>query len=186
MLIDNLMGPNYVNALNSSLNNLDYKHCIDTSGTKIDSDYKNSFASLIYDYGQKTDFSDYVINILFTALDKQEQLLEDLFRIRVGLIFRTPEPVNHGIHVDYSPEILSRNLKLRNALYYVNDSSGETCLYKEREQHYNSYTTDFNFKKSIKPIANRWYDFDGRRYHNSVSPTENDYRLAITFNYSIK
>jgi hypothetical protein len=186
MLIKNLMGQNYLNSLDNCINELDYRHCIDTSGTNLNSDFKNSFSSIIYAQDMKHIFSDYFIHILFTALDRQNQILNELYRIRVGLCFRTPKPINHGEHIDYSGEFLEKNLKLRTGLYYVNDSSGETHIYREKEQTKYNSKKKFNLLKTIKPVRNIWYDFNGRKYHNSVSPTENDYRLVITYNYSIK
>lgn len=185
MLIDNLMGKNYLIQLNNLLEKEKYSHCTNTSGEKSveNSDWINSFSSIIYGNGEYHGSSDFIFNILIRALDYQDQELDLLLRIRLGLILRTPSPINHGEHVDWYDPVN----KLRTGLFYINDSDGDTFIYKEK---YNVDLAErpkvFNLKKQISPLENRWYDFDGKRYHNSTSPINHNYRLVLTFNYTIK
>jgi hypothetical protein len=181
MLIDNLMGKNYLNYLNTITDTIPYLPCFNTSGEERveNNPWTFSFASVIYsgENDSRQGCSDYIFNILLRALDLQKQELLYLHRIRLGLVFRTPTIINHGEHLDFS--------QFKTGLFYINDSDGDTNIYEEKF-NIKRVPEKFKLKKSISPIENRWYDFDGRRYHNSNSPTQNNYRLVLTFNYTIK
>lgn len=193
MLKENLMGQNYMNMLDTYLDQVSYSLCSDTSGISElynkDMNYRQSFSSTVFK-SEKPDVTNYALTNFFilpllTALDSKGEFLNELYRIRIGLIFRTPKPYLHGEHVDYNPEMLSSDLKLRTGLYYVNETSGSTEIYKEKEYEKPRNIAKFNIHKKIKPVKNRWYDFDGRRYHSSTSPHKHNFRIVITYNYSI-
>jgi hypothetical protein len=189
MLIDGLMGKNYLHYLKSNVENISYNTCFNTSGinTKENEPWTFSFSSPIYlENEYKHEYGDYIFTILLTALDHQNEELLNLSRIRLGLIFRTPTVINHGEHLDFGNEFFINNKsKCRTGLYYINDSDGDTNVYKEKFSTL-GIPEKFTLKKSISPVENRWYDFNGERYHNSNSPIENNHRLVLTFNYTIK
>lgn len=183
------MGKNYLHYLKPSVEDISYNTCFNTSGIdrKENEPWTFSFSSCIYnENGDKQGCADFIFNILLTALDRQNQELLHLSRIRLGLIFRTPTVINHGEHLDFGDDFYINNKsKCRTGLYYINDSDGDTNVYKEKFSPL-SIPEKFTLKKSISPVENRWYDFNGERYHNSNSPIENNYRLVLTFNYTIK
>ena len=68
-------------------------------------------------------------------------------------------------------------------LYYVNESDGDTVIYKEKyngngEAKYPSHLTEL---KRIKPKKGRLVVFDGLHYHASSNPRKNPYRCVINF-----
>ena len=66
-------------------------------------------------------------------------------------------------------------------VYYVNDSSGDTILFKE---HWNG-RLDFSKKEIVKrvsPKKGRAVIFDGFRYHTGSAPTNNP-RVLINLNF---
>lgn len=190
MLIDNLMGKNYLKFLDSIIDTVPYTTCLNTSGEKKEENkpWTFSFASIIYnDNDVQQGCSDYIFNILLRVLDFQKQELLNLYRIRLGLVFRTPTVVNHGEHLDFGYDFFLKNhdVKFKTGLFYINDSDGDTNIYEEKF-NIKRVPKKFKLKKSVSPVRNRWYDFDGRRYHNSNSPIQNNHRLVLTFNYTIK
>ena len=122
-------------------------------------------------------------SILVKALHDQNMSISKLIRIRAGLSTRTPHPIVHAPHVDWDDNHMT-------ALYYVNDSDGDTIFYNERrDQHLNissyewSQGKKFTINETVTPKADRLVIFDGTTYHSSTSPTEHDYRIIINFNW---
>ena len=122
-------------------------------------------------------------SILIKALYDQNMSISKLIRIRVGLTTRTPYPVVHSPPVDWDDSHMT-------ALYYVNDSDGDTVFYKEKRDEtlsvssYNwSKDQKFNVDQTIKPVADRIVMFDGLTYHSSTTPCHTDYRLIINYNW---
>jgi hypothetical protein len=124
-------------------------------------------------------------SLLVAAIDKAGLSCSKLIRIRAGMMTRTPYPVIHDPHVDWDEEHMS-------ALYYVNDSDGETVFYdqmydpdtKKESWEYDSHES-FTVKQKIKPVADRMVIFNGLNYHSSTTPIENDYRIVINFNWKL-
>ena len=68
-------------------------------------------------------------------------------------------------------------------LYYVNDSDGDTVIYKERytgtgKPQFPQTLTEL---KRIEPKRGRVVVFDGLHYHSSSNPRKNSYRCVINF-----
>jgi hypothetical protein len=134
-----------------------------------------SFSHLIFkeDAGPVSPLYDIALNLLLDCLDREGHGLHSLYRIRLGLITRTPHPVVYPGHID-------DDRPHRTGLFYVIDSDGDTLIYNERKKS-NTYT---EYERS-SPQANSWYSFDGTRYHSATSPTANERRIVLTYNYKI-
>ena len=65
-------------------------------------------------------------------------------------------------------------------LYYVNDSDGDTVIYKERYIGTDKPQTLTELKR-IEPKRGRVVVFDGLHYHSSSNPRKNSYRCVINF-----
>jgi hypothetical protein len=158
----------------------------------------SSFVSIIYAVNRetseeyKTEFFDFFLMILLSALDKQNQVLQSLSRIRLSFIHNKMIPIMQGAHIDQRYE--DPNLKYRNGLFYINDSDGDTIIFKKKinetrpavtsSEEYNK-AHDLKIFKKISPKCNRWYDFNARRLHTSTSPVKHDRRMVVSFNYTI-
>jgi hypothetical protein len=66
-------------------------------------------------------------------------------------------------------------------VYYVNDSDGDTVIFKERWLGKADYSIK-NIETRITPKANRAVIFDGLRYHTGSVPTKNN-RVLINMNF---
>lgn len=105
--------------------------------------------------------------------------LVGVFNIRAQLQLPTPSSGYGSVHVDSH---LSNSYKV--CLYYVNDSDGDTILFKERSTN----TTSEQIKNGlyeehfrIQPKRGRFVIFDGDVYHCGSKPTK-DVRLVINYN----
>jgi hypothetical protein len=81
------------------------------------------------------------------------------------------------------------------ALMYLNDSDGDTIIYKEK-MNPNHYKTPFTLEeydmylrdkltedRRVTPKANRVVLFDGATYHSSSTPTTVDRRITMNINF---
>ena len=127
----------------------------------------------------------YIKSAIISAFDKAGEKIEQLIRIRIGLITYQPTNIIHKPHID------CRAFYHKNALLYMNDSDGDTLLYKQRYD-YNQTTIpthkyinleDFDVEFRSTPTANKMIFFDGDRYHSSSTPTNVSARIAININY---
>jgi len=125
-----------------------------------------------------------LLPLLFIYCDRAQIPFNTLLRIRVGLFPRTMIDVpHHNPHVDfYQPH--------NSALYYVNDSDGDTVIFNETfddvsQEQSVAYTRDGRFTVACKvsPKKGRIFGFDGRHYHASMHPTQASNRIAIAFSF---
>jgi hypothetical protein len=108
-------------------------------------------------------------------------------RIRLGCLTRTPYTVIHKPHIDFGDPHFT-------ALFYVNDSDGDTVIYNERFPYGDTDIDHVKFSENIKftentrstPSFNKILVFDGSYYHSSSSPILNDRRLVVTMNFVVK
>jgi hypothetical protein len=144
-----------------------------------------------------TPFADYrAVNKEFAYFQMFHVMVHDalptthnwiLNRLRVGL--NVPRSTKHDQwDVDYHrPHIDSKADGLGgdtiSALYYVNETDGDTVIFDEQGLDMPSLVT---VKQRVEPKQNRLLLFDGAYYHASSSPKHHDYRIVITMNYHDK
>jgi hypothetical protein len=126
---------------------------------------------------------------ILSALSGHETRPFEIYRIRLGLIPKTQEPVVHTPHCDFKIQHMT-------GLIYLNDSDGPTVFYNERyNPNYNKlpsyYYTEVlkenvTVQEKILPKQNRMVLFDGHQYHSSTSPVTVNRRIALNFNYIYK
>jgi Putative 2OG-Fe(II) oxygenase len=125
-----------------------------------------------------------LVPLLFVSLDKAKLKLNDLIRVRLGMFPRTLLDVPyHNPHVDfYEPHLVG--------LYYVNDSDGDTAVFKETSDSVSleqsvKYANEGRFTElaRISPKKGRMVFFDGKHYHASMHPLEHSQRIVVTFNF---
>jgi hypothetical protein len=131
-----------------------------------------------------TLMSSTLIPMLFIFCEKAKIELNSILRIRLGLFIRTMiEAPHHNPHVDFfEPHY--------DALYYVNDSDGDTVIFNEtlddvHQDRSEAYANEnkFTIAHRISPKKGRMVCFDGRRYHASMHPMKSASRVVITFNF---
>jgi hypothetical protein len=128
--------------------------------------------------------------IIYSIEEATNQRIEQLLRIRVGLLTKTSEPeYNYNTpHVDFLFPHMT-------ACYYVNDSDGDTVEFNQHrsdipgtelnEVVVQQYVADTNFTVAgrCSPKKGRLCVFDGLKFHASTKPKLHDTRMVITINY---
>ena len=125
-----------------------------------------------------------LLPLLFVFCDRAQIPFTTLLRIRIGLFPKTLIDVpHHNPHVDfYQPHLT--------AIYYVNDSDGDTFIFNEtyddvtREQSI-SYTKEgrFTVAARVSPKKARMCCFNGMHYHASMHPMLYSSRIAVAFTF---
>ena len=124
---------------------------------------------------------------IMVAFESCNEKINNLNRIRIGLIAPQVTYTIHTPHIDC-------DMPHKTCLLYLNDSDGDTLIYKEKytlDQHLNSreyYNKNLNKNMNIlyrsTPVANRMVMFDGFHYHSSSTPTNTPARFVININYN--
>ena len=125
-----------------------------------------------------------LLPLLFSFCDKAGVPFKTLLRIRLGLFTQNAAGgPHHNPHVDFY-------LPHYNALYYVNDSDGDTFIFNETYDEVSlersvEYTRDsrFTVARQISPKKGRMIGFDGKHYHASMHPKQSSHRIAIAFSF---
>lgn len=108
---------------------------------------------------------------------KQDVVLE---RIRMGKFDKSDSGGIHRPHTDYFTDHYT-------LLYYVNNSDGNTFLFKQKAEPANPvYPSKFAVMDSVEPRMGRAILFDGLTYHSSSSPSINENRVAININLMVR
>ncbi len=149
--------------------------------------YSHSWAHLAYsDNGAVSPLGDLLHMAVLSAFDKVGIQANNIFRIRLGLHGISPKNHVGGAHVDF-------NLPHKVALIYLNDSDGDTYIFKERYEPASNADTYMYFQDQhkgvgsvfsrITPEENKMICFDGMHYHSSSCPTTVAKRITININY---
>ena len=103
--------------------------------------------------------------------------IKQMIRIKMNLCVyaQMDNPNAHGMpHVDFT-EIKE---PLLSAIYYVNDSTGDTLIFNQRY----GQTAPLTVKTRVTPKKGRLVVFDGALFHAGNTPKTNAPRININFN----
>jgi len=184
-LLDNVTTPANNKMLYQALIDHPWHFLKNTAYASIDNNqpYQSSWQWMLFNQGESNSHLVSVAeSILVKALYELDIPYNKLIRIRAGLTTRTPSPVIHDPHVDWENDHMT-------ALYYVNDSDGDTLLYDRFRQPSDEpswkilESETFNIVDRITPKADRMVIFNGLQYHSSTSPVETDHRIILNFNF---
>jgi hypothetical protein len=130
------------------------------------------FANVQYDrqVGIEGEFLDYLMPLFYEASEKFEEPLDNLLRIKCGLLVKTGKTTYNKAHIDY-------NIPHKTLLYYVNDSDGDTIFF--------DYNSDGNRipVDRCSPKKGRIILFGGGIYHSSSCPQQHQKRVVINANF---
>lgn len=113
--------------------------------------------------------------------------LEDLIRIRMGLITNVGDQYIHGAHIDYERPHYTMLLYLDT----INEG-GETTFYNEmrnlkyKDQDQQLDHETLTVKETLKAVENRCVIFNGHQFHSSSTPIKQASRRAVNFNFTLK
>jgi|TARA_B110000971_G_C19808774_1_gene407809 hypothetical protein len=122
------------------------------------------------------------------AISRSGQNLDEIIRVRCSTTTITPENHVADPHVD-------TDFPHMTALFYLNDSDGDTIVYKDvydeskrldQTEYYKQYVKTPTVDYTVTPQANKMCWFNGLTYHSSNSPTTVAKRYIINVNYTIK
>ena len=127
----------------------------------------HGFSNHFYDIMRETPpspFQSLMMPFLFQVKDflKSPRILRARLDMTLYNPFCLPDACAHTPHVDMDGEH-------HTAVYYVNDSDGDTIIGDEK----------------VSPKANRVVIFDGSIIHNGHSPCEHNNRIIINSNYDV-
>ena len=130
----------------------------------------------------------YLEMAVWDALSKTGQDVDELIRIRCSVTEIGNKHFVGGAHVDTDTPHMT-------ALFYINDSDGDTILYNEKfdpemglnqYDYYTQIVKQPTIQNTVTPEANKMIWFDGLQYHSSNSPTSVSKRFIINVNYTLK
>lgn len=151
--------------------------------TAYGTDSIKSFSHMVYDNDNSMSYIHDALNMFIRfGLENHNIDYENLFRIRIGLLTQSKNTIIHEPHVDFDKHH-------NTGLIYLNDSDGDTILYKQK--YIISNMSSRQYKESIKldidklitPEENKLVIFDGLTYHSSSTPQNSECRIVINFNY---
>jgi hypothetical protein len=150
--------------------------------------HQGSFSHLLYDEEQTidaTEFSEYLLKVLKDQIPG----INNILRVRLGM--HVP---SGGIITINAPHI-DRYIPHKTALLYLNNSDGDTLVYKEKYD-FNSSLTSAQYRHTelpknltvdsrITPASNKLIVFDGATYHSSMPPINGlEIRATININFN--
>jgi hypothetical protein len=99
--------------------------------------------------------------------------LENLYRAKLNITLNStssPSKINppHIDGIDMKPYFI--------AIYYVNDSDGDTIIYDGDDED------ELQIIKTITPKKGRLILMDGKRYHSSSHPSKTKKRIVMNYN----
>ena len=170
----NILSPNVLNNISERIMGDNFPWFFSKSTTfKTDKeeDYKINYSwfhTLFFDGKINSDFYNVFYYPIMTILENFKQDMDDLIRIRIGLITSVNKPVINPPHID-------SNDPHKVILFYLNDSDGDTIFYK------NDRKTQI---KRITPVSNTAVFFNGDIPHSSSKPV--NFKRRIVFNINLK
>ena len=86
-----------------------------------------------------------------------------ILRCKFNFLPNINNPIYHYPHIDDSEE------NVMSAIYYVNDSDGDTYF----------FDNDLKITNTITPKKGRMVLFDSNKFHSSSSPIDNQHRIVM-------
>lgn len=163
-------------------------HYMPSAAYKGEPENDQSFTHTSLFDGRKTSDLLYLFeSSLLAGLSKAEVDVKSLIRLRCGMFMKSSKNHIHPPHIDYDfPHLV--------ALLYVNDTDGDTILYKEKYDNSHGldardyYQMKLNYQVTedirVTPKPNRMVIFDGLTYHSSSSPVDSDRRIVMNCNFT--
>ena len=154
----------------------------------------NGWSHTVYEEGQILGSHIHLLELaLMEAAEKANIPVSKIIRIRIGLILSNEISYRlNGAHVDYTEPHTT-------ALFYLNNSDGDTILYNEMydmnyrtidevedksREYYNSVLKNAGtIDTTITPEENKFVFFNGLKYHSSSTPLKNNYRIVVNYNF---
>lgn len=192
-IIDNALSPQLFDFIKKQIfdYNFPWYYCDTSNDISKESIYGNSFSHLVLtDDKINSSVGHECRAALFTLADRMGVEIRSISRIRVGLL--EPKPQLHYRNIPHIDSEIEHYV----GLLYLNDSDGDTILYKEKydpsegltESEYYDIILDRKVTEdvTITPKANKFIAFNGYYYHSSTCPSSVNRRVTLNFNFTTK
>lgn len=135
--------------------------------------YAPQFVHMLYENGQRSSENFELVcgNILKYFFEKHNIQEKTLIRAKVNLTTRGSGKKTTP-HIDY-------HRKHYVMIYYVNDSDGDTIIYKQKYGEKRLWLTPY---KRVSPKAGRCVLFDGLHFHSPSLPKRKTARCVVNMN----
>jgi hypothetical protein len=108
---------------------------------------------------------------------------KNIIRAKTNLVLKQPSDVfDYGVpHVDTAMRKHFSDVWV--GLYYVNDSDGDTLIFKEKGSWFSG--DQLTLKQSVEPKQGRLVVFNNDHVHASGLPKSHDTRVVINFHFEV-
>ena len=197
-VIDDFVNPAYSKGIESAIlgENFPWIWCSNISDQTAKSS-KTSFGfthKLVNETNSQpvSDFYQFLLPMFLQALELTNA--SGVIRARGDMTVFSGKQITYEPHIDMQEKNIS-------VIFYVNDSDGDTIIYKEKYQSEGASLSDPSYTSlgkppNIKPVipktlteeervtpkANRLLLFNGEHWHTGQSPTKHSRRVLINFN----
>lgn len=190
--IENIISKDYQDHLLSLMTSFDFPWLFNpsmVSGDECFSGQENNLAGFNHFFYEKNEarssFFQTVYPLVLNLTSQTDVPFNRLIRMRANLSLSNKySPLEHHMpHIDsFFPHW--------NAIYYVNDSDGDTFIFNETNDTYDAGQDDiirikenkFTVKKRITPKKGKILIFPGKYYHTSSFARESKFRCVINMN----
>ena len=159
IVLDNLFSEKYMKKVEESCTQSSWKFINNITYGENNNEIQNGFS---YTFGK--DSLQYFLfqYLIFKSCEQINFEVEDSVRIRKRLTYPNKEKYN----IPYQPHVDSEDKHLV-MLYYVNDSDGDTFIYKEKFSKRKKNVKKFCLSQRVEFKRGRVVIFDGKNYHAS-------------------
>jgi len=175
-IIDNFLEQSYIDYIDNSVEDFDWKYCKNISINKDDTTpWLHGISRGLFDIEEKVSFQDRKAELFIPVILKIEDAFNlkknSLIRARLDLTLRSPTNIIQTPHRDLA-------YKHYASILYCNNSDGNTVIYNEKK-----LSPEYTIQKIIEPKKNRLVFFDGEYIHTGHSPCKNNYRMLLNTNF---
>ena len=181
-IIDNFLDPGYYNLITSVFLGTEagvkWHYQDDMSGHDDGVKSQGFSHSVWYDNAQDSEY----YPILLPMIERIKYMLGNnyCYRLVSFMTLQTGNKREFAHHVDMP------GIKHNSVIYYLNDSDGDTCLYKEEkplDSMERPSLDSLTLAERVQPKANRLLLFQGNHWHSSESPVVSPRRVIFNMNF---
>lgn len=181
-IVDNFINEIIQEEINSYIrrNNFSWNYCKDGTQRLYDKRYhfidENTIDSPQFTHDLNNSHDSFVTQYLLHCMKDYfgRSFSDRILRIKANMLLQNKEYKPHNYHIphcDYEENAES-------ALYYIDDSDGDTFIFNEKP---NINLTNVTIRDRIAPVKGRLVLFDSTYLHASSSPVISSERLVINF-----
>jgi len=192
IVIDNIIPKDYQDHILNLMTGWDFGWVFNQSMVSGDEDFQTQednhagFNHFFYEHNEPKSMHFNVMYPLVLSITSQANVsFNQLIRMRANLTL--PNKVSK---LDWHMPHIDSFFEHWNAIYYVNDSDGDTVIFNETNDTYSSGQDDiirikennFTVKQRVTPKKGRILIFPGKYYHSSSWARNSKFRMVINMN----